>query len=280
MTTAPITIAQISDLHIKRPGELAYRKVDTAAALTRCIAQLNALQPPPAMVVASGDLVDRGLPEEYAHLKRLLAPLALPLAAIPGNHDARVPLRAAFPEQPYADPNDALNLSVALERLDLLLLDSSVPGEPHGLLDAATLTWLDQTLARSADRPALVFLHHPPFATGIAHMDRQALRNPDDLAAVIGRHRRTRLIAAGHVHRAVLTSFAGVAATICPAPNHAVDLDLTEARVPSLRIEPPGLHLHVWLEGAGDQGRLVTHFVPIGDFEGPYPFFAADGQQL
>jgi 3',5'-cyclic AMP phosphodiesterase CpdA len=280
MTKAPITIAQISDLHIKRPGELAYQKVDTAAALARCIAQLNALQPRPAMVVASGDLVDRGLPEEYAHLKQLLAPLALPLAVVPGNHDSRAPLRAAFPGQPYADPNGALNLRVALERLDLLLLDSSVPGEPHGLLDAATLTWLDRTLARSNDRPALVFLHHPPFATGIAHMDRQALRNPDDLAAVIGRHRRTRLIATGHVHRATLTSFAGIPATICPVPNHAVDLDLIEARVPSLRIEPPGFHLHVWLEGAGDQGRLVTHFVPIGDFPGPYPFFDAAGQLL
>jgi 3',5'-cyclic-AMP phosphodiesterase len=280
MTAAPITIAQISDLHIKRPGELAYQKVDTAAALARCVAQLNAMQPLPKMVVASGDLVDRGLPEEYAHLKRLLAPLAVPLAVIPGNHDARAPLRATFPEQPYANPEGALNLSIALDRLDLVLLDSSVPGEPHGHLDAATLAWLDQTLARSTDRPALVFLHHPPFATGIAHMDRQALRNPDDLAAVIGRHRRTRLIAAGHVHRATLTLFAGVPSTICPAPNHAVDLDLIEARVPSLRIEPPGFHLHVWLNGAGDQGQLVTHFVPIGDFPGPYPFFAADGQLL
>jgi Icc protein len=280
MPAAPITIAQISDLHIKRPGELAYQKVDTAAALARCIAQLNALQPPPAMVVASGDLVDRGLPEEYAHLKRLLEPLALPLAVIPGNHDARAPLRGAFPEQPYADPAGALNLSLALERLDLVLLDSSVPGAPHGLLDTATLTWLDQTLARSTDRLALLFLHHPPFATGITHMDRQALRNSAELAAVIGRHRRTRLIAAGHVHRAVLTSFAGIPATICPAPNHAVDLDLTEARAPSLRIEPPAFHLHVWLEGEGEQGQLVTHFVPVGDFPGPYPFFDAAGQLL
>jgi hypothetical protein len=30
---APILIAQISDLHIKRPGALAYGQVDTAAAL-------------------------------------------------------------------------------------------------------------------------------------------------------------------------------------------------------------------------------------------------------
>lgn len=45
-------------LHIKAPGELAYGKVDTAAALTRCVAALNALTPRPDLVVISGDLVD------------------------------------------------------------------------------------------------------------------------------------------------------------------------------------------------------------------------------
>jgi hypothetical protein len=25
---------------------------------------------------------------------------------------------------------------------------------------------------------------------------------------------------------------------------------------------------------------VVTHLVPIGDFEGPYPFFDAEGRQL
>ena len=79
-------IAQITDLHIKRPGELAYEKVDTAAALTRCIDTLNALLPRPNLVVITGDLVDTPLLDEYEHLLRLLAPLELPLAVVPGNH--------------------------------------------------------------------------------------------------------------------------------------------------------------------------------------------------
>jgi 3',5'-cyclic-AMP phosphodiesterase len=98
----PVLIAQISDLHIKRPGELAYRAVDTAGALERCVVQLNEFRPRPEMVVISGDLVDTGEEEEYAHLGRLLAPLELPVAAIPGNHDARGRLRHLFPDQPYA----------------------------------------------------------------------------------------------------------------------------------------------------------------------------------
>src|SRR6266849_3189754 len=257
--TAPVLIAQISDLHIKRPGERAYEMVETAAALERCIAHLNGFQPRPAFVVISGDLVDRGLKEEYAHLRQLLKPLELPFAAIPGNHDERRQFRRAFSDQSFAQ--------------------LSVPAKDYGELDPATLQWLDSELAVAPDRPALVFLHHPPFATGIAHMDRQNLRNAPQLAAVVERHPQVRLIAAGHVHRAVTTSFAGVAASICPAPNHAVDLDLGNERVPSLRIEPPAFHLHAWFAGDGF-GELVTHFVPIGEFPGPYPFFDAEGQLL
>jgi len=277
--TAPVLIAQISDLHVKRPGERAYEMVETAAALERCIAHLNGFQPRPAFVVISGDLVDRGLKEEYAHLRQLLKPLELPFAAIPGNHDERRQFRRAFSDQSFAQLSGPANVRVEVSGPILLLLDSSVPGKDYGELDPATLQWLDSELAVAPDRPALVFLHHPPFATGIAHMDRQNLRNAPQLAAVVERHPQVRLIAAGHVHRAVTTSFAGVAASICPAPNHAVDLDLGNERVPSLRIEPPAFHLHAWFAGDGF-GRLVTHFVPIGEFPGPYPFFDAEGQLL
>jgi 3',5'-cyclic-AMP phosphodiesterase len=277
--SAPVLIAQISDLHVKRPGERAYEMVDTAAALERCIAHLNRFRPRPNFVMITGDVVDRGLEEEYAHAWRLLKRLELPFAAIPGNHDQRELFRRAFSDQAFASRSGPANLRIEVGGLVLLLLDSSVPGKDYGELDAETLPWLASQLAGAPDRPALVFLHHPPFEAGIAHMDRQNLRNAPQLAAVVERHSQVRLIAAGHVHRAVTTSFAGVAASICPAPNHAVDLDLGNERVPSLRIEPPAFHLHAWFAGDGF-GKLVTHFVPIGEFPGPYPFFDADGQLL
>jgi len=270
-------IAQITDLHIKRTGELAYEKVDTAAALTRCIDTLNALLPRPNLVVITGDLVDTPLLEEYEHLLRLLAPLELPFAVVPGNHDSRAWLRQAFPAQPYARKEGALDLAFAVEELEVIMLDSSVPGADYGELGAQTLQWLDATLARDPQRPALIFLHHPPFVTGIAHMDRQNLHNAEAFGTVLQRHARVRVVATGHVHRSIHTSFAGVPTSICPAPNHAVALDLCAAFPPSLRVEPPTLHLHAW-----DRlnRRLVTHFVPIGEFPGPYPFFAPDGRQL
>jgi len=277
--SAPLLIAQISDLHIKRPGVLAYNQVDTAAALTRCVATLNAFRPRPELVVISGDLADTPVAEEYEHLKRLLAPLEIGFAAIPGNHDSRELMRAALPKGRYAQRSGALNSLHSVGPLDLVLLDSTVPGKPHGELDGTTLAWLDATLALSLTQPALIFLHHPPFVTGIRHMDVQNLRNAAALGDILGRHPRARLVAAGHIHRATLTQFAGRPATICPAPNHAVALDFEEGLPPLFKVEPPAFHLHTWFYGE-EFGDLITHHVPIGDFPGPFPFFGRDGRLL
>ncbi len=57
--------AQISDLHITTPGQLAYGKVDTSRLLNRAIDQLNALGERIDAVLVTGDLVDGGKPEEY-----------------------------------------------------------------------------------------------------------------------------------------------------------------------------------------------------------------------
>src|ERR1700759_3042469 len=120
--TKPICIAQISDLHIKPPGTLAYGKVDTAKALERCVAALNAFDPQPDLVVISGDLADTPTPGEYDHLKRLLVPLKRPFVGIPGNHDSREWMREAFPDAAYAFSSGPLNQKVEAGSLDLLLL--------------------------------------------------------------------------------------------------------------------------------------------------------------
>ena len=273
-----VLVAQFSDLHIKPVGMRAYRRVDTAAALARCVKELNRFTPRPDLVVISGDLVDAPSPSAYQHLLQLLAPLEIPFAAVPGNHDDRDLMRAALPGG-YAHQSGALNSLRALGAVDVVLIDSVTPGREYGTLEHETLAWLETVLAAAPRRPALLFLHHPPFVTGIEHMDVQNLRNAGELAAIVQRHRRARLVAAGHVHRAVAARFAGASATICPAPNHAVALDL-EARLPaSFTIEPPAFHLHLWSPGE-DFGSVVTHWVPIGDFDGPHRFHDEEGQLL
>lgn len=88
-------IAQLSDMHLRSEGQLLYDRIDTAAYLERAVAHVLTLDPRPDVVIMTGDLVEAGKPEEYARLRRLIAPLPMPVYVIPGNHDAREALRAA-----------------------------------------------------------------------------------------------------------------------------------------------------------------------------------------
>ncbi|MFC3226393.1 phosphodiesterase [Marinibaculum pumilum] len=279
-----ITVAQISDTHIRRPGLKAYGRVDTAAHLAAAVSHLNSLRPAPDIVLATGDLVDFGEAAEFAHFQRIVAPLAAPLWPIPGNHDGPA-FWQAFPDAAARRRAEGEGYLVETGPLRVVLFDSTVPGAPFGdALDpdggSRRLDWLDTVLAAAPERPVLLALHHPPFATGIAHMDRQNLRQPERLAAVLEHHPQVLAVTCGHVHRSVATQFAGRPALICPSPAHAVALDLDPDGAPGFAMEPPGLLMHAWRDTGGRFGSLVSHVVPVGSFPGPFPFYAADGSLL
>src|SRR5205085_11740092 len=145
-------VAQLSDPPIVAPGKsprtpAGFGPVDTAAFLARAVTAINRLDPLPDIVVITGDLVDRGEPDEYDHLRRLIAPLRMPVFVIPGNHDARAPLRAAFGADGYLGSDGFIQYAVEDYALRLVALDTLVAGKQHGELCADPLAWLDPTLA-------------------------------------------------------------------------------------------------------------------------------------
>ena len=108
MTGSRVIIAQLTDTHIRPPGRLAYGLVDTAGHLEAAIALLANPPAPIDAVIVTGDLVDFGTDEEYAHFRQLVAPLSLPIHPIPGNHDERAAFRRAFADRidlPPAGPS-------------------------------------------------------------------------------------------------------------------------------------------------------------------------------
>jgi 3',5'-cyclic AMP phosphodiesterase CpdA len=269
--------AQISDTHIRPQGRLAYRKVDTAAALAACVAHLNALAPRPAFALVTGDLVDFGSPAEYRRFRELMAPLEIPYFVIPGNHDERGALRSAFADAAYLPKGgEFLHYAIEGHPLRILALDSVVPGAPHGELGAERLAWLEARLAEMPDRPTVIATHHPPFLTGIRHMDVQNCRDGEALGAVVERHPQVRALLCGHVHRFAATLWHGILATICPSPSHAVALDLDPEGPSAFSLDPPACLIHTWTP----EGRLVSHISFIGRFDGPYPFFDAAGRLI
>ena len=268
-------IAQITDTHISTPGSVNDRHFRTPEHLERAVAHLNRLAPRPDVVLATGDLVERGDPEEYTRLRAILDRLAMPLYVIPGNHDSREGLARAFADRGYL-PTDGGFLHYTVEEwpVRLIGLDTQVPGQPGGRLCAERLAWLDARLGEAAARPTVVFMHHPPFVTGLQAMDAMGLEGKEELATVIRRHPQVERLVCGHVHRPMTRRFAGTVATTCPATAHQIALELPPTPRLSVVMEPPACMLHLWL---GADAGLVSHVSVIGDERPPFTLF--DGQR-
>ena len=268
-------IAQITDPHIVEAGRLYKGRVDTAGWLMRAIDSLNSLDPQPDIVLLSGDCVDDGTVSQYDHLRDILSGLRAPLAAVPGNHDRRAPFVDAFPQ--VAERVGAFPfVQFAIDDLPvrIVALDTLDEGHPGGLLCEARLRWLDETLSNQSERPTIIFMHHPPFVTGIAKMDEQSLARPDDLCKILNRHPNVERILAGHLHRAIEARVGHAIAATAPSTAHQVSLALGPQEMFGFTTEQPAYRLLIWREDIGFVSHLATH----APYEGPFSWL--DGTLL
>jgi Icc protein len=262
-------IAHLSDPHVRPDGVLYPGVGESNAQFAAAIAHVNALDPRPDLVLLSGDLVDHGHADEYAMLARLLAPLDAPVLAIPGNHDEREAFRQAFAGQSWLPAQGPIDYAVDDRGpVRIVALDVTLPGLHHGAVSDQGAAWLDRTLAAEPSRPTIVMMHQPPFDTGIPYMDLYSCREGQVLASIIARHPQVERILCGHVHRVMQLRFGGTMLCTAPSTTTTIALRFQPDARPASYVEPPAMLLHHWRQGTG----LVTHFVPIGSFPGPYPF--------
>lgn len=259
-------ILQLSDLHMRRRGEASNRVVESNMLVERALRAAARLRPKYKALIITGDLADRGRAEEYDELARLIAHYVPDAYVIPGNHDNRELLVSKF--RPQVAPSGFVDYVIDLGAVRIVMLDSVVPGAPFGELRASQLNWLDSELAKAPKVPTMVAIHHPPFATGIAHMDAIALKSPDVFVDIVARHPQVERIVCGHCHRQIVASVAQAVVTVAPSVGVAVAFDIDPAATSSFVKEPPQFVAHRWTKDAG----FVSHTVFVEDFDGPYPF--------
>jgi hypothetical protein len=201
---------------------------------------------------------------------------------IPGNHDHKESLQRTFPDHTYLHHSieeGAVNyICFTLEDFPVRLigLDTVTPGEHGGGFGRERIEWLKKKLSLNPDVPTIIFMHHPPFASAIVHMDKEEFHGWKEFQSLISEHPQVERILCGHLHRPIFRRFAGTTATTCPAIGMQLYLDLREEAPSTFIMEPPSIMLHLWTDLWGEK-TLLTHISVIeevtGQFGGPHPFF-------
>ncbi|WP_299750454.1 phosphodiesterase [uncultured Boseongicola sp.] len=260
-------ILHISDTHIVPDGALVSGRLDSAGALAQLVKRISGIRDqigPVDGLLVSGDLSDDGSAESYARFKALVAPLDLPTYVIPGNHDARDPMRNAFAEGLPA--SGLLNWSRKVGDIHLIGLDTLVEGHGLGTLSSDCLTFLQDALSETGGAPVLLALHHPPFACGIGFMDDIGLTNRDALQDVLADYSGALRIVCGHIHNMMVSDLVGHVAISSPSPCSTFAYDRRPDAPVGYMTQEDGCLLHRW-----DVGFQTIRIGPVAG-SGPFPF--------
>jgi 3',5'-cyclic AMP phosphodiesterase CpdA len=227
----PLSFAHVSDLHLPFEPQLSFaqrfskrqlsawswhrrRTVQRPEILEALREDLRAYKPD--HVALTGDITNFSLPGEFVQAASWLAAFAPAgcLSAVPGNHDALVPV-------PHAQGLGRLEACMTSQdgwpyvrrcgEVSFIGLKSAVPTAPllaSGRLGAPQLERLEQRLKEegAAARTRIVLLHHPPVDGAVSW--RKALADRGELRAVLCRA-GAELVLHGHARGARLESVAG-----------------------------------------------------------------------
>ncbi|MDX8499415.1 phosphodiesterase [Mesorhizobium sp. VK4C] len=262
-------IIQVTDVHLGRRGEVRFG-ANLNERLDRCVDHINARHGDAGLCVFTGDLTESGETESYADLGSALSRLSVPYRLLPGNHDRRANLIAAFPEN-GTDGNGFVQSVFDTPEGRLVFLDSLAEGRVTGELCDNRLAWLDARLAEAEGRSAYLFLHHPPVELGLTILDPLGLEQPQRLLDVLMRHGNVRYIFFGHVHRDIAGMVAGIPFSAQRGLNARFMLDLVGEEV--VEQAPPAYSI-ILIDGA----RVVIHSC---DFLESWPLWSpATGERV
>ncbi len=212
-----------TDLHMVPEGT-SIIGLDPFQRLSAGIAHVNRYHPDADRVIVMGDLAHQADRPSYERLKGLLdqlvAPHHLPSAIMTGATSFSTSFRMSRRTKTVSCSRASIfPTAVSSSSIRCLRRLTTIPAAMPGFLCAKRLAWLDRRLETAGGLPVLLFMHHPPHATGFTGMDLMRLINEVDFYDVVKRHGNVLHIFAGHVHRTISGS----------QPRH-----------PLLRLQEPG----------------------------------------
>jgi Icc protein len=230
-------IVQLTDLHLTAAPAKRRWRTDVWSNLRRTLEHLRREVGSIDRLILTGDLANQRRPETYQRLREAVADFGDRLRVLPGNHDDREMVRAAFGDR-LLPGSPSLNFVDRLGEHRLLGLDTLRPWRVHGRLGRTQLAWLAREL-RASDAPVLFFMHHPPIRVGAWWLDKDLLRDHTELRQLVG-GRPVRAFFCGHVHQESAGAFGGARVWTTPSTAYQFPprslLPRSEATGPAFRV--------------------------------------------
>jgi 3',5'-cyclic AMP phosphodiesterase CpdA len=161
----------------------------------------------PELIVASGDLTHRGLPDQHDRAAAFLRSFELPVHAIPGNHDIPYSLPARF-LHPYRQFERCWETTEPVYRSESLLIVGVNSVRPwRHQSGAVRQAQLERVRAELAEAPSgalrVVTLHHHLIGAPWRSRKKPVARRNEVLAALV--EAGAELILAGHIHQGAVS---------------------------------------------------------------------------
>lgn len=196
------TIIHISDTHLTPDGNVPSfnQELDPYKKLQLVFDDIKKMENMPNYVVITGDLIHEGIATDYAHLKKIIAKeqknLQIPIFVILGNHDRTKEFYLGYIRE---TPQEKFYYKKSISGIDNYFLDTTFDNLEQGYLDKKQLEWLRNSLQKSPETPALIFMHHPLVGPPLEHMKFSILQNSLDLLQTC-KNGNVKGIFSGHIH--------------------------------------------------------------------------------
>ena len=211
-----MVIVQISDTHIVLGTPDADQRISDFA-LT--VADINALDPAPDVIVHTGDIVHNGRQDEYAQAVAILATVRAPVYVLAGNKDDRENLHKAFSAPGYLrSESDFIQYAIDDYPVRLIAIDTLSLGSNKGDFSSERVRLLTKLIDAETTKPIAAFMHHPPFevTVGPHPFNFESLEIMSDLRRALQQSGRVVAGFCGHVHRAATGHVGYIPMTVVP----------------------------------------------------------------
>lgn len=194
-----LRILQITDSHLFKDPSAALLNLNTQQSFEKVLELVKENEAEIDLILASGDISQDASYESYVRFGNAMDVLGAPFLWIPGNHDRRNIMESI---EGY---ESAMGDGMSSGNWQIIMLDSSVVGEVHGMLFDKDLAQLRNAL-ESAEKDAsvehtLVCLHHNPLPGSAGWMNGIGLHNDAEFLELIDSFSTVRAVVYGHIHQ-------------------------------------------------------------------------------